>query len=330
MSFRAFLLNKVDDQFSAGVTTLSESDLPPGDVTIKVEWSGVNYKDGLACAPKSTVVRTYPMVPGIDLAGTVLESSDSRFTKGQGVIVIGYAVGVSHWGGYAELARVPANWVCALPSGMTAKEAAALGTAGFTAAMSVAALQEHGVTPDKGPVLVTGATGGVGSTAVSMLAGLGYTVAASTGKAGEHAFLKALGASEILTREEVSAESPRPIETERWAGAVDPVGGNTTAYLLRTTKYGGAVALSGLTGGTTVSTTVLPFILRGVNLLGIESVNYPIEKRPALWQRMAGDLRVKGLLDSIAHETGLEGVADATAQILAGKIRGRVLIRVGG
>ncbi|MFN0146334.1 MAG: oxidoreductase, partial [Dehalococcoidia bacterium] len=319
-----------DDQFSAAVTTVAESDLPAGEVTIRVEWSGVNYKDGLACQPKSSVVRTYPMVPGIDLAGTVVESSDSRFTKGQGVVVIGYDVGVSHWGGYAELARIPAKWVCALPAGLSTKEAAALGTAGFTAAMSVAALQAHGVTPDRGPVLVTGATGGVGSTAVSMLAGLGYTVAASTGKADEHQFLKDLGATEILTREEVSAESTRPMESERWAGAVDPVGGATTAYLLRTTKYAGSVATSGLTGGGPFSTSVFPFILRGVNLLGIESVNFPIAQRPPLWQRMAGDLKVKGLLESIAHESDLDGIPAACAQILQGKVRGRVLIRVGG
>ena len=330
MSFRAFLLSKVDDQFSAAVTTVAESDLPAGEVTIRVEWSGVNYKDGLACQPKSAVVRTYPMVPGIDLAGTVVESSDTRFTKGQGVIVIGYEVGVSHWGGYAELARIPAKWVCPLPAGLSTKEAAALGTAGFTAAMSVAALQAHGVTPDRGPVLVTGATGGVGSTALSMLSRLGYTVAASTGKADEHQFLKDLGASEILSREEVSGESTRPVESERWAGAVDPVGGATTAYLLRTAKYGGTVTVSGLTGGGPFSTSVFPFILRGVNLLGIESVNYPIEKRAPLWERMAGDLKVNGLLDSIAHETDLDGVAGACAQILAGKVRGRVLIRVCG
>ena len=328
MTFRAFQLNKTGDDFSAGITELQDSDLPAGEVTVRVEWSGVNYKDGLACQPKSSVVRSYPMVPGIDLAGTVVESSDARFRPGQGVIVIGYNVGVSHFGGYAERWRGPANWVCALPQGLSAKEAAALGTAGFTAAMSVAALEAHGVTPDKGPVLVTGATGGVGSTAVAMLAGLGYTVAASTGKADEHAFLRSLGASEILSREEVSAESARPLESERWAGAVDPVGGATTAYLLRTAKYSGAVATSGLTGGTALATTILPFILRGVSLLGIESVNYPIENRPALWERMATDLKPKGLLDSIAVETGLSGIPDAVATIMRGGVRGRVLINV--
>ncbi len=328
MSFRAFLLNKTGEEFSAAVTTMAEADLPAGDVTVKVEWSGVNYKDGLACLPKSAVVRTYPMVPGIDLAGTVTESQDQRFSVGQPVVVIGYEVGISHFGGYAELWRGPGKWVSPLPDGLSAKEAAALGTAGFTAAMSVAALEAHGVTPASGTVLVTGATGGVGSTAVSMLAGLGYTVAASTGKASEHAFLRGLGASEILSREEVSAESARPLEAERWAAAIDPVGGATTAYLLRGTRYGGSVAVSGLTGGTAIATSVLPFILRGVNLLGIESVNYPIEQRAPLWRRMAGDLKPKGLLESIAVETGLEGIPDAVARILAGEVRGRVLIRV--
>ena len=330
MPFRAFVLNKSDDQFSAGVQTLDESALMPGDVTIRVEWSGVNYKDGLACLPKSSVVRKYPMIPGIDLAGTVLESSDARFRAGQPVVVIGYETGISHFGGYAELARVPASYVCALPAGLSTKEAAALGTAGFTAAMSVEALEKAGLSPEMGPVLVTGATGGVGSTAVSMLAGRGYAVAASTGKADEYGFLRELGATEILSREEVSAESARPLEAERWAAAVDPVGGATTAYLLRTTRYGGSVAVSGLAGGTALAITVLPFILRGVNLLGIESVNYPIELRAKLWTRLANaaDLKPRGLLESIAHETGLEGIPEATAAILKGAIKGRVLIKV--
>ncbi|MGE5595637.1 MAG: oxidoreductase [Hyphomicrobiales bacterium] len=328
MPYRAYVVNKDGDNFSANLTTLDESDLPEGDVTIRVEWSSVNYKDGLAFSPTGRVIRSYPMTPGVDLAGTVIESKDSRFSPGQAVVVIGYDLGVSHPGGYAELARVPADWVVALSDGLTTKEAMAIGTAGFTAAQSVIALEEHGVRTDGGPVIVTGATGGVGSTAVSILAQRGYTVAGSTGKAAERDYLQALGATEILSREEVSAESSRPLESERWAGAVDPVGGSTTAYLIRTTKYGGSIALSGLTGGGNVNTTVFPFILRGVNLLGIDSVFYPIEKRRALWQRLATDLKPHGLLDSIAHETGLEGVPDAVAKILDGKIRGRVLVRV--
>lgn len=328
MSFRAVVVDKTDSGVSIEVRELDESALPEGDVTIAVEWSSVNYKDGLACSPTGRVVRNYPMIPGVDLAGTVRDSTDPRFHPGDPVVVIGYDVGVAHFGGYAELARVPADWVCPLPEGLTAREAMALGTAGFTAAMSVDALERHGLVPDRGPVIVTGATGGVGSTAVSMLAGLGHTVAASTGKAAEHDFLRQLGAAEILSRDEVSAESARPLESERWAGAVDPVGGSTTAYLIRTMKYGASIALSGLTGGAEVHTTVYPFILRGVNLLGIESVWCPMEVRRHIWERCATDLKPAGLLDTIAHETGLDGVPNAVRQILDAKVRGRILVNV--
>lgn len=328
MGYRAIVVEKQGDAFSVAVKDLSESDLPPGDVTIKVEWSSINYKDGLALSPSGRVIRSYPMVPGVDLAGTVLESADNRFSKGDHVVVTGFDVGVAHPGGFAELARIPADWVMPLPSGLTTKEAMALGTAGMTAAMSVEALEYNGLRPDQGTVLVTGATGGVGSTAVSMLAQLGYTVAGSTGKADEHDFLRELGATEILSREDVSAESSRPMETERWAGAVDPVGGPTTAYLLRTTKYGGSVAVSGLTGGNAVATTVFPFILRGVSLVGIDSVMCPMPKRQHVWQRMGADLKPKGLLDSIAVETDLAGVEAVCADILQGKVKGRTLVRL--
>lgn len=328
MGYCAFLVEKNGDQFHAGLTTLAESDLPAGEVTIRVEWSSVNYKDGLAATPGNRVVRSYPMVPGVDLAGTVVDSKDGRFSPGQPVTVTGYDVGVAHPGGFAELARVPADWVCALPEGLTTKEAMAIGTAGLTSAISVEALAQHGVTPGRGPVIVTGATGGVGSTAVSMLAGLGYTVAGSTGKASEAQFLRDLGASEVLTREEVSAESDRPMETQRWAGAVDAVGGSTTAYLIRTMMQGGSIALSGNTGGAAFSTTVFPFILRGINLLGIESVMYPIEQRRRIWQRIATDLRPAGLMDQIAVETDLDGLPDILAKIVKGQTRGRVLVRL--
>jgi len=328
MGYRAIVVEKQGDALSVAVKELSESDLPPGDVTIKVEWSSINYKDGLALSPSGRVIRSYPMVPGVDLAGTVLESADSRFSKGDHVVVTGFDVGVAHPGGFAELARIPADWVMPLPSGLTTKEAMALGTAGMTAAMSVEALEHNGLRPDQGTVLVTGATGGVGSTAVSMLAQLGYTVAGSTGKADEHDFLRELGATEILSREDVSAESSRPMETERWAAAVDPVGGPTTGYLLRTTKYGGSVAVSGLTGGNAVATTVFPFILRGVSLLGIDSVMCPMPKRQHVWQRMGADLKPKGLLDSIAVETDLAGVEAVCADILQGKVKGRTLVRL--
>lgn len=330
MPYRALVVNNIDGSFSAGIQILDEADLPPGEVTIRVAWSTVNYKDGLALSPTGRVVRRYPMVPGVDLAGTVIDSTDTRFKPGDPVTVTGYDLGVAHPGGYAEMARVPAAWVVPQPAGLTGKEAMALGTAGITAALSIEILERHGLRPANGPVIVTGATGGVGSTAVSMLAGLGYTVAASTGKASEANFLRQLGASEILTREEVSAESARPLESERWAGAVDPVGGATTAYLLRTMKYGASVATSGLTGGTAITTTVLPFILRGVNLLGIESVFLPIEARAHIWQRLATDLKPKGLLESIAVETDLEGVLRVGSEILAGRVRGRTLVRIAG
>ena len=329
MAYRALVVNKTADAFSVAVQQLDESQLPPGDVTIRVEWSSVNYKDGLACSPAGRVVRSYPMVPGVDLAGSVVSSSDSRFSAGDKVIVTGFDLGVAHPGGFAELARVPAEWVVPLPPGLTTKEAMAIGTAGLTAALSVAALERNGLRKEQGPVIVTGATGGVGSTAVSMLAQLGYTVAASTGKESEHEFLRGLGATEILSRADVSVESPRPMETERWAAAVDPVGGATTAYLLRTAKYGGSVAVSGLTGGGTVNTTVFPFILRGVNLLGIESVSCPMAVRLRIWDRLGADLKPHGLMDSIAVETGLEDVVSVAEQILAGQVRGRTLVRVG-
>ncbi|MBK6560697.1 oxidoreductase [Candidatus Amarobacter glycogenicus] len=329
MGYRAIVVDKQGDGIAVATRELSEADLPAGEVTIKVEWSSINYKDGLALSPTGRVIRSYPMVPGVDLAGTVLESADGRFAKGDKVVVTGYDVGVAHPGGFAELARIPADWVMPLPAGLTTKEAMALGTAGFTAALSVEALEHNGLRPDQGTVLVTGSTGGVGSTAVNMLAQLGYTVAGSTGKASEHDFLRALGATEILTREEVSAESNRPMEGERWAAAVDPVGGATTAYLIRSVKYGGGIALSGLAGGTTVPTTVFPFILRGVNLLGIDSVFCPLPKRQRVWARMGKDLKPKGLIESIAVETDLDGVATVCAEILQGKVKGRTLVRLG-
>jgi acrylyl-CoA reductase (NADPH) len=329
VSYRAFVVNKDGDQFSAGVQTLEDSALPAGDVTIRVEWSSVNYKDGLASSPSGRVVRSFPMTIGVDLAGIVESSNDSRYKAGDPVVVIGNDLGVAHPGGFAERARVPGDWVVPLPAGLTTKEAMALGTAGFTSALSVHQMERAGLAPANGPVLVTGATGGVGSTAVSMLAGLGYTVAASTGKESEHAFLREIGATEILSREEVSAPQTRPLESERWAGAVDPVGGTTTAYLIRSMKYGGSIALSGLTGGGDVATTVFPFILRGVNLLGIDSVNCSREVRLAIWQRCATDLKPRGLLESIASEITLEGLPDVLASILKGHVKGRVLVRIG-
>ena len=308
---------------------VTRADLPPGEVLVKVAYSGVNYKDGLASIPEGKIVRTYPFVPGIDLAGVVDESSDARFKPGDEVIVTSYELGVSHYGGFSEYARVKADWVVPLPAGLTLKEAMALGTAGFTAGLAVHKLEYNGLKPQHGPVMVTGATGGLGSVAISILKNLGYTVAASTGKEAEQAYLRELGADDILTREETTAESKRPIEKERWAGSIDAVGGATLAYLLRTTKNGGSVASCGNTGGVNVSTTVFPFILRGVNLLGIESVNCPMELRRQIWDHLASDYKPARLLDLIGHEAPFVELPQALAAILKGGVRGRTIIKVG-
>jgi acrylyl-CoA reductase (NADPH) len=326
--FRAFVVNKTGEGFTAGLKELTLADLPPGEVLVKVAYSGVNYKDGLASIPEGRVVRNYPFVPGIDLSGIVVESSDSRFKPGDEVLATSYELGVSHYGGYSEYARVKADWVVPLPAGLTLKEAMALGTAGFTAALAIHQLEKNGLQPQNGPVLVTGATGGVGSIAVSILSALGYTVAASTGKSSQHHYLQELGASEILSREETSAESNRPLEKEHWAGSLDSVGGSTLAYLIRTTRYAGSIASYGNTGGPNFSTTVFPFILRAVNLLGIESVNCPMELRRQLWHRLASDFKPGHLLDMIGHEAPLEELPQALDTILKGRTRGRAIIKV--
>lgn len=326
---RAFVVNKTDEGFTAQVQQLTQADLMPGEVLIRVAYSSVNYKDALACIPDGRIVRSYPFVPGIDLSGVVIESSDSRFSAGDKVIVTSYDLGVSHYGGFSEYARVKADWIVPLPQGLTLKEAMAFGTAGLEAALAVDKLEKMGVTPERGAVLVTGATGGVGSMAVSMLAQRGYSVAASTGKQSEHAYLKELGASNILSREEVAAESNRPLEKELWAGSIDSVGGTTLAYLLRTTKYGGSVAACGLTGGTALHTTVFPFILRSVNLLGIDSVFCPMDLRRAIWQRMATDLK-PSTLDTMINEVTLDELPQVTASLLKGGVRGRTVVRLSG
>ena len=327
-TFKAFVVDKKEADFTAAFKDITQSDLPQGEVLVKVAYSSVNYKDGLASIPEGKIVRTYPFVPGIDLAGVVVESSEASFKPGDEVIVTSYALGVSHYGGFSEYARVKAEWVVPLPSGLTLKEAMALGTAGFTAALSVHKLEHNGLTPQHGPVLVTGATGGLGSVAISILKNLGYTVAASTGQQSEHDYLKALGADDILPREETSAESNRPLEKDRWAGCVDAVGGATLAYLLRTTSYGGSIASCGNTGGANVNTTVFPFILRGVNLLGIDSVNCPMALRRTIWEHLASDYKPKHLLDLVGHEAPFEELPQALATILKGGVRGRTIIKI--
>jgi len=328
-SFPALVATKEGDAVRRELTNLDASQLPPGAVTVRVRYSSVNYKDALAVSPKGNVARISPLVPGIDLAGEVIDSSDPLVSVGSEVIVHGHDLGVAHHGGFAAYARMPAEWVVPLPDGLTVRQAMALGTAGFTAALSVARLQEHGSKPQDGPVLVLGASGGVGATAVAILASAGYEVHAATGKdRGE--LLRALGASEVLTREETSADSKRPLEGQRWAGCVDPVGGASLAYALRTLRYGGAVASSGLTGGVELRTTVLPFILRSASLLGIDSVQAPMAERRRTWERLAGDLRPGGLDEHLTREVALDEVDALLDGVLAGQGAGRTVVRVAG
>jgi acrylyl-CoA reductase (NADPH) len=328
-TFRAFVAAREGDVVSRGVRPFAEADLPAGEVEVRVGWSSVNYKDGLATIANGKVARLDPLIPGIDLAGEVVGSADPAIAVGSLVLAHGYELGVSHHGGYAEYQRVPAAWVVPLPAGLTPRLAMAIGTAGFTAAMSVIALEGRGLVPGAGPVLVTGASGGVGSTAVGILAGRGYEVWAASGKADEADRLRALGAVAVLSREEVTAESPRPLESERWAGAVDCVGGATLPYILRTLRRGATVAVSGNTGGPGFATTVFPFILRSVALVGIDSAQVPITERRVIWNRLADDLRPNGLGEAITEVT-LDTLPGALDGILAGRARGRWVVLVAG
>jgi acrylyl-CoA reductase (NADPH) len=328
-TFQALVARKNDDRIEAAVETLEESELPPGEVTIRVHYSSVNYKDALALTPKGGVVRDYPIVPGIDLTGEVVASESDEFAVGDTVLAHGYEVGTGRHGGYAEYARLPADWVVKLGS-LSPREGAAIGTAGFTAAMSVQALVERGITPDDGPIVVTGATGGVGSVSVDLLAAAGYQVVASTGKARAADHLKSLGAAEVIGRlpEDPDAK-PRPLGKTRWAGAVDCVGGATLADVLSTIKYGGAVAASGLTGGPALNTTVMPFILRGVALLGIDSVLMRIGPRRALWEQLGGPLKPQHLSD-ISRDVDVKDVVAVLDEVRAGRYSGRAVVRVAG
>src|SRR5690349_18979470 len=292
--FSALLISKTDEGQTVEVTQLDEAQLPEGDVVVAVDYSTLNYKDGLAITGKSPVVRKWPMVPGIDLAGTVLESSHADWKAGDKVVLNGFGVGETHWGGLAQKARLKGDWLIALPAGITARQAMAIGTAGYTAALCVDALVKAGVTPDKGEVLVTGATGGVGSVAIALLAKAGFTVAASSGKASEADYLKQLGATTVIDRGELSAPG-KPMQKERWAGVVDSVGSNTLANACAQTRYGGVVAACGLAQGMDFPASVAPFILRGVSLLGIDSVRAPRTARPTAWDRLARDLDVDAL-----------------------------------
>lgn len=332
-TFRAYVAEKVDGadgttRVERGPRQFAEADLPPGEVEIRVAWSSVNYKDGLAVRADGKVARISPLIPGIDLAGEVVASADPSIAPGSPVLAHGYELGVSRHGGYAEYQRVPGGWVVPLAPGLTPRDAMAIGTAGFTAAMSVVALEERGLSPDDGPVLVTGASGGVGGTALAILVERGYEVWAVTGKADEIERLRALGAAGILARDEVTAEG-KPLESERWAGAVDSVGGATLPYVLRTLRQGAAVAASGNAGGPKLETTVFPFILRGVALLGMDSVAVPIGRRRRIWDRLATDLRPRALGEHV-HEVTLDTLDPALEGIVAGAARGRWVVRVGG
>jgi len=324
--FRALVVKKNDDKtFTREVTERKINDLPEGQVLIRVRYSSLNFKDGLSCIGNPGVTRNYPHTPGIDASGEVAESSDSRFKEGDFVIVSGYNLGMDTSGGFGQYIRVPADWIEPLPEGLTIKEAAIYGVAGFTAALSVDALQKHGIGPEDGGVVVTGSTGGVGSVSVALLSHLGYNVVASTGKKEEREFLSGIGASQIISREEVNDESNKPLLSERWGGAIDSVGGNTLATLLKAVKRGGAIAATGLVASSELSTTVFPFILRGVSLLGIDSGYTPKKLRREIWKKLAGDWKF-AKLQKLTIDCTLDQLDPEIDKILAGGQRGRVVV----
>jgi acrylyl-CoA reductase (NADPH) len=325
--FPAIVINKTDSGQSVALTDFDDADLMEGDVTFRVEWSTVNYKDGLAVTGKAPVVRRFPMIAGIDGAGTVETSTSPVWRAGDKVILNGWGCGESHLGMYAARARAKGDWLVPLPHGLSARDAMAIGTAGYTAMLAVLALERHGVMPDSGPVLVTGAAGGVGSVAIAVLSKLGYRVIASTGRASETDYLKGLGAVEVIARAEL-AGTPRPLAKERWAGAIDSVGSTTLANVLSMTKYGGAVAACGLAAGMDLPSSVAPFILRGVCLLGIDSVMCPQVLRREAWTRLATDLDRQKLAE-ITHEIPLPEVLAAAPRLLAGEVRGRLVVKIG-
>jgi acrylyl-CoA reductase (NADPH) len=323
--FNALVLDNRDG-FSASVQAVDESRLPPGDVTVAVAYSTLNYKDGLAITNKGPVVRQWPMVAGIDGAGMVIESSHPAWKAGDAFVHNGWGVGETHWGCLAEKARLKGDWLVRLPKAFSARQAMAIGTAGYTAMLCVLALEDHGIKPDAGEVLVTGATGGVGSVAVALLGKLGYNVVAATGKLSEEAYLKSLGASAVIDRVAL-AQAGKPFQKERWAAVVDAVGSHTLANALAQTRYGGVVAACGLAQGMDLPTTVMPFILRGVTLAGVDSVMAPLAKRQRAWDRLASDLDLR-LLESIIEEVPLQAAIAKAQQLMDGQVRGRVLVRI--
>ncbi len=325
MRFPAYQLTKTGEVIRPAVVELTERDLPEGDVLVRVEWSAINFKDAMVTRPGNRVARRFPLVPGVELAGIVAESSSPDFAPGQRVLVQGYDLGVAHHGGFAAYARVPGDWVVPLPDALSCRNAAVVGLAGFTALLSLRRLVQHGTSPEDGPILVTGASGGVGSAAVAMLASAGFEVVASSGKTAEQDYLEALGATRVVGRQFVEDDG-RTLGPQLWAGVVDCVGGSALAQALRTVRYGGAVAASGLTGGNDLTTTVYPFIVRGVALLGIETVVTPIEERRVLWRDMADSFPLEHCEDMVNEEIGLDGLTAALDRVLDAAVRGRILV----
>jgi acrylyl-CoA reductase (NADPH) len=325
-TFKAIRIDKAEKGTTAALTQFDEAELMEGDVTVAVEWSTLNYKDGLAVTGKAPVVRRFPMIAGIDFAGTVEQSSHPDWKTGDKVVCTGWGLGETHLGAYAGKARVKGDWLVRLPDGLSAREAMAIGTAGFTAMLAVLALEKHGLSPKSGPMVVTGAAGGVGSVATAVLARLGYHVIASTGRLSEAPYLKSLGATEVIDRNELSGPA-KPLARERWAGGVDSVGSTTLANLLSMTKYGGAISACGLAAGMDLPSSVAPFILRGVCLLGIDSVMCPLGPRKVAWERLARDLDREKLAE-ITHEIPINQVLDMGEKILAGQVRGRIVVKI--
>jgi len=327
-SFKALVVEKsADKQFTRGIVERSSEELPPGDLLIRVAYSSLNYKDALSATGHPGVTRQFPHTPGIDAAGEVVACSSGLFTPGEQVIVTGYDLGMETDGGWGQYIRIPSDWAVRLPAGLTVRESMALGTAGFTAALSVLKLVQAGIQPDDGDILVTGATGGVGSIAVAILAKAGYRVVAATGKTSDEAFLRELGATEVIPREQVTAGAERPMMAERWAGAIDVVGGETLTAVLKSTRYGGTVTCCGLVGSAELTMNVYPFILRGVSLIGIDSVNCPTTPRLQVWEKLAESWK-PDQLETLVTEVALEGVEEKLQTILHGGIRGRVVVRL--
>ena len=330
MSFRALVTQRAEDgSVTNAVEMLDDSRLPAGNVTIDIDWADLNYKDGLCLTGQGGLVRAFPHIAGIDFAGTVRESSDSRYQSGDAVALTGWRVGEAHWGGFSERARVNGDWLVPLPKGLSTRDAMVVGTAGLTAMLAIIRLEAEGLAPSSGEVLVTGASGGVGSIAISLLARLGYAAVALSGRLENSDALTALGAARVIDRAEFLAEAEKPLEPARWAGVVDCVGGNVLGKVLKQVKYGGAVAALGNTAGIGLNTNVLPFLLRGVNLLGIDSVMQPYEKRIAAWQRVAELFDISAYA-SLVEEVGLEALPEAASRILKGEVRGRVLVHPKG